>query len=149
MPSFLAFALIRQRESLGFDLVYSGLIFLLLLGYLAWDRKFRRKFYAHQARTWQKVDGRFDEGEIITMRRARSNTIAGYEVLLGYEFEAEGQQAGVFFTPEVRDMADAEELLRRLANQQIPVRVCPGKPQKSRVLDQDIEFLTGGLKLSS
>lgn len=135
------FAVLRKTEPLGFTLAYGGFIWAIVGGWVLWDRRYRRKWRARRASSWPKVDGRFDEGEIVTMMRGRSKTVAGYEVWLGYEYEAEGEQAGVFRLPEARDRTEAERLLRLLANQRVPVRVCPGKPDKSRVIDEDIQFL--------
>jgi hypothetical protein len=68
-----------------FDLLYGGVALTFLAGSVLWDRRYRRGWQNYRSRNWKRIDGRFDEGEVITMRKARSKSIAGYEVWLGYD----------------------------------------------------------------
>jgi len=113
------------------------MLLALCFAYSLWDRKYRRIWNQSRARGWPKVDGRFDDGEIVTMRKGRSKDIAGYQVWLGYEYEADGEHGGLYTLPTTTQ-ANAEEELKRLANRMISVRVAPGTPKKSVVLDEDI-----------
>ena len=71
------------------------------------------------------------------VRKARSKSIAGYEVWLGYDYEAEAEQVGVFRLPrKSKDGADAA--LSTLAHQRIVVRVDPDNPDRSFVSDDDL-----------
>jgi hypothetical protein len=75
------------------------------------------------------------------MRKGRSETIAGYEVWMGYEYQVEGEQGGVYCYPEVASRDDAEATLKLFAHKNIAVRVNPNKPNRSYVLGNDVEQL--------
>jgi hypothetical protein len=131
----------HQTENSVFPLVYSITVLVLLFAYALWDRQYRRKWQQSRAKRWQKVEGEFDEGEVITMLKGRSKTIAGYEVSLGYEYQADGEQGGVYYLPEMKTKEEAETALKLLANKTIVVRVAPGRPDRSRVVDEDLAVL--------
>jgi hypothetical protein len=70
----------HQPENRVFDLLYGGAVLTFLAGSVLWDRRYRRRWQNYQSRNWKRIDGRFDEGEVLAMRKARSTSIAGYEV---------------------------------------------------------------------
>jgi Protein of unknown function (DUF3592) len=122
--------------------VFVCIVILLIL----WNRRYQREWQQFRAKDWPKVEGTFvsGEGEVVTMRRGSSKTIAGYEARLYYEYQCDGEQHGIyarFFSTR----PDAEEFLRLLDGQKIAVRVKQRKPSKSYILDRDVELLTGSL----
>jgi hypothetical protein len=133
--------LTRRTENGRFDLIYSGILFVFVTAFILWDRRYRRRWQEFRARNWLEVPGRFDEGEIITMMKGRSKTVAGYEVCMGYEYQTEGEQGGVYRYPEMPNREDAEAMLKLLADKNIVVRVDPSKPSRSYVLGNDAERL--------
>jgi len=138
-----AFALLlsrHQTDSGKFELAYGFLGLTIIAVWTLWDRRYKRIWQDYRSRGWSRIEGQFDEGEVIPMRRGRSKTIAGYEVWLGYEYKAEGDQAGVYRLPR-GTKGDAEEAMRKLANQRIIVRVSPRNSTRSHVSDEDISFL--------
>ena len=141
MPDNLSsFILVRHAATPIYDFSYSALLLGIVVALILWDRRYRRKWQQSKAREWPKVSGLFDEGEIVTMRRGRSDTIAGYDVYLGYSYQADGEQSGLytcFFPTEEKAIVVRE----RLANRTVIVRVAPGNPKKSRVLDEDLSGL--------
>ncbi len=138
--SLLLVLLRHRRENGTFDLWYGGVVLTFLAGYTLWDRHYRRLWHNYRTRNWKKVDGRFDEGEVVTMLKGRSRTIAGYEVWLNCEYEAEGEQFGLYRLP-LKSQDEAVQALSVLANQKIPVRVAPSKPGRSFVSDEDLTAL--------
>ena len=113
-----------------------------------WDRRYRRQWQQARARKWPRVSGVFDEGEIITMMRGRSDSIAGYDVYLGYSYEANGEQTGLYtcFFP-TEDAAIVVQ--QRQANQPVVADIAPGNPKKSRILDQDLRaFLPSEIRFA-
>ena len=110
-----------------------------------WERRYRRAWIQSRARGWQQVVGRFDDGDIVRMRKGRSKAIAGYQVWLMYEYECKGAQVGIYTLPfstyEFSSEAEAEECRRIVANQCVPVRISPGNPKRSCVLDEDVKSL--------
>jgi hypothetical protein len=138
MPGNLSsFIFDRHAATPIFDLSYSALLLGIVVALTLWDRRYRRKWQQAKARKWPKVSGLFDEGEIVTMRRGRSDAIAGYDVYLGYSYQADGRQSGLYtcFFPTEEEAIAVQE---RLANRAVVVRVAPGNPKKSRVLDEDL-----------
>jgi hypothetical protein len=136
--SILILLVFRHRpESLAFDLIYGGVVYTLLAAYLLWDRRYRRGWQNYRSRNWKRIDGRFDEGEVITMRKTRSKSIAGYEVWLGYDYEAGGEEVGVFRLPR-KSKDDADAALSTLAHQRIVVLVDPANPDHSFFSDDDL-----------
>jgi hypothetical protein len=130
----------RQPENLKFDLLYCGAMLAFLAVFVAWDRRYRRTWHNYRSRNWRRIEGLFDEGEVITMRKARSQTVAGYEVWLGYDYEAEGEQVGVYRLPR-KTKDEAEAAPNKLANQRIVVRVSPRNSKRSFVSDEDLSAL--------
>jgi hypothetical protein len=112
-----------------FDLLYGGVVLTFLAGSVLWNRRYRRRWQNYRSRNWKRIDGRFDEGEVITMRKARSKSIAGYE--------AKGEQVGVFRLPR-KSKDDADAALSTLAHQRIVVWVDPDNPDRSFVSDDDL-----------
>ncbi len=140
--NLLGFWLLTRRTENGpFDLIYSGILFVFVAAFILWDRRYRRRWQEFRAQNWLEVPGRFDEGEIITMMKGRSKTVAGYEVWMGYEYQAKGEQGGVYRYPEMPSREDAEATLKLLADKNIVVRVDPSKPSRSYVLGNDVERL--------
>jgi hypothetical protein len=141
MPNeFALFILDRRAATPIYDLSYSALLLGIVVALILWDRRYRRKWQQGRARKWPRVSGQFDEGEIVTMRRGRSDTIAGYDVYLGYSYQSVGEQTGLYtcFFPTEDAAKTALELL---ANRAVTVRVAPSNPRKSRVLDEDLREL--------
>jgi hypothetical protein len=140
MALLLLFLLKHQTNNPAFDLAYLAVVLALLTTYTLWNSRYRRRWQQYRSRDWERIGGRFDEGEVITMRKGRSKTIAGYEVWLGYEYRAGGEQGGIYSLP-FRTKDEAEAALRLLANKTIVVRVAPGKPKRSLVSDEDVSVL--------
>jgi hypothetical protein len=127
-------------QSGEYYLLCFGVLFILVAGSVLWDRYYRRRWRNYRSRNWNRVDGRFAEGEVITMMTPRSTSIAGYLVRLGYGYESEGVRAGLYRLP-YRSKDDAHAALTALAHQQIVVRVDPDKPDRSFVSDDDLAGL--------
>lgn len=92
------------------------------------------------------LTGKFDEGEVITMRKGRSEEISGYQVWFGYEYHLNGEQGGLYILPfrgEFETPEDAEECRKQLAERSVTVRVSPRNPERSGVLDQDVKPMLG------
>jgi TonB family protein len=124
-----------------FQLSFGLVMLCVVAAYVVWDRRYRRMWQQSRARHWQPVGGRFDEGEIVTMMKGRPKSIAGYQVWLGYDYEARGEQVGIYTLPFVGEFpseAAAEECRKRIANQPITIRMSPRNPKRSCVLDEDV-----------
>src|SRR5260370_42334038 len=83
---------LRLRRGAGpalFTLAYCGVILAVVIGYILWDRRYRRAWQQFRARNWQAGAGQFDKGEIVTMRN-RSRAITGNQVWLGYAVDGGG-----------------------------------------------------------
>ena len=153
LPIAVAFILIwttpAQHHS---DLLFSFACLGGMLGwvtlFIVWTRRgYGRKCQQFVARSWGQTPGRFDDGEIVPMRKGRSEKIAGYQVWLGYEYQAGGEQFGLYTLPFVGEFSSeeiAESYRKKVANQEIGVRVAPRKPKRSCVLDEDVRLLLGG-----
>jgi hypothetical protein len=144
--AYLSLFLLKHQPDNGlFDLIYGVIVLALVAAYTLWDRRYRRRWQQHRSRDWERVEGKFDEGEVITMRKGRTKTIAGYEVLLGYEYQAEGEQNGIYNLP-FKTKEEATAALNLLTNKTIIVRVAPGKPKRSAVSDEDLSaYLPAGM----
>ena len=104
----------------------------------------QRRWQQARARAWRRVAGKFDEGEVITMRKGRSGEISGYKVWMGYEYREEEEDGGIYTLPvsgEFETIDEAERCRKVMAFQPITVRVSPRNPKKSCVFDQDITHL--------
>jgi hypothetical protein len=136
------FLLFRHRtESAIFALAYSSAILAVVVGFILWERRYRRSWQQFRARNWQRVAGKFDEGEIVTMRKGRSTAIAGYQVWLGYEYEGDEDEGGLYtlpFSGEFPTEEEAEECRKLVADRSVIVRVSPRNPKRSRILDEDV-----------
>jgi hypothetical protein len=142
IASFLLFR--RNAGSLVFDFAYSAVLFTLIFGMVLWQRRYGRKWRQFLARNWRQVAGRLDEGEIVTMRTARSNKISGYELWFAYDYEADGEQEGIYtlpFSGEFRTAEEAEVFRKLAADQSVIVRVSPRNPKRSCLLDEDMRPL--------
>jgi hypothetical protein len=128
----------RQRSDSGFfELLYGCVILAFVAAWAAWDRSYRDKWHEFRSRNWTRVKGRFDEGELVTMRKGRSQTVSGYEVWLSYEYQVDGDQIGVFRLSE-RTEHEAEAAMKMMANREVTVRVNPRNPKKSFVVEEDL-----------
>lgn len=145
MATVLSFLLRPEQKSPMFTLVFCAVLLALVAGMILWDRRYRRIWRQYRARNWRQVIGKFDEGEIVTMHKGRSGTIAGYEVWLGYDYQAGGEQTSFFYTlpfcGEFPSKEEAEECCKLVANQKVVVRVSPRNPKRSCVLDVDVRPL--------
>jgi len=146
LPSAVAFILlwatpIRDHNELIFDFVCLGVMLGLAALLILWHLRYRRKWQQLRAKDWQQLSGKFDEGEIVTMRKRRAGPISGYQVWLGYDYEAEGEQVGLYTLPFFGEFSNkdvAEQCRMKVANRAIIVRVSPRNPKRSCVLDQDV-----------
>ena len=139
IASFLLFR--SGKGSLVFDFAGSAVIFTLIFGMVLWDRRYRRKWQQFRARNWRQVAGRLDEGEIVPMLKGRSSTISGYQIWFGYDYEAGGEQVGIYtlpFSGEFRTQEEAEVFRKLAADQSVIVRVSPRNPKRSCILDEDV-----------
>src|SRR6266404_3593176 len=114
MLTEIVFALKRGDDptfSLFFGLIVACILILLIL----WNRRYRREWQQFRAKDWPKVEGTFvsGEGEVVTMRRGSSKTIAGYEAWLYYEYQCDGEQDGIY-TRFFSTKPEAEALLKLL-----------------------------------
>jgi hypothetical protein len=125
-------------------LVASAIVFGVVGGMILWDRRYRRKWQQYRARNWRPVSANLDEGDIVTLRKARSKTITGYQVWFGYDYQADGEQVGVYILPfsgEFPSPKEAEECRKSLANHSVPVHVSLRNPKRSAILDDEIKSL--------
>jgi hypothetical protein len=141
---FTEIAALKRGDDPTFGLYFGLGVYCIVILLILWDRRYRREWQQFRARDWPKVEGIFvsGEGEVVTMRRGSSKTIAGYEVHHYYEYQCDGEQYGIykrFFSTK----PEAEAFLKLLDGQRTPVRVRPGKPSRSNILDRDVEALTG------
>ena len=115
LPSAVAFILlwaapIRDHNGLIFNFVCSGVMLGLAALLILWHLRYRRKWQQIRSKDWQQLSGKFDEGEIVTMRKRRAGPISGYQVWLGYDYEAEGEQVGLTL---FRSLANFQTKMRR------------------------------------
>jgi hypothetical protein len=131
------------------NLIFSLVCLVMMLGWVAlfilWTRRgYGRRWQQFRARSWRQIAGRFNDGEIVTMRKGGSGKIAGYQVWLEYDYAADGDQTGLYTLPFVGDFPSeevAEKYRKRAANQDVAVRVSPSNPKHSCVFDEDVRFL--------
>ncbi len=124
-----------------FDILFSAVIFGIAACLILWNRIYQRKWPQIWARKWPQVAGRFDEGEVITMRKGSSGDISGYQVWIGYEYVCQGEQGGLYtlpFSGEYKTAEEAEECLKLVAKRNVMVRVSPNRPGRSAILDRDV-----------
>jgi hypothetical protein len=148
MEMALSILLRREQGSPVFDFAFSAVGLALVAGLILWHRRYGRIWRQYRARDWRQVMGIFDEGEIVVMRKGESQAIAGYQVWLGYNYQADGEQTGLFYTlpfsGEFPSKDEAEQWRRLVANQSIVVRVSPSNPKRSCVLDVDVRPMVSG-----
>jgi len=136
--------MLGEHAPLGYTAIYSTVMLSGLVGYILWDRRYRRKWRQARARNWPQTLAKFDEGEIVRMRKGRSKDIAGYQVWLGYEYDRGISHDGLYTLPycgEFKTEEQAEECRKILAHAKVPVRVSPRNPKRSCVLDFDVARL--------
>jgi hypothetical protein len=129
-------------------LLCSAVLFGISAAVIYWMRFGHRRFQQYRARTWVPANGKFDEGEVITMRKGGSGEISGYQVWFGYEYYRDGEQADLYTLPfrgEFDTSEDAEQWRKRLAECSVTVRVSPRNPKRSGVLDEDVRPMLGDL----
>jgi len=144
MPPAMFLLLRHAAESTIFPLGYSSAILAMVIGLILWDRRYRRAWQQFRARNWQQVAGKFDEGEIVTMRKGRSGIISGYQVWLGYDYEGGGEEAELYTLPfygEFPTEEEAEKSRELVRHRRVMVRVSPWNPKHSRILDNDVRPL--------
>lgn len=135
---------LRGAEPPLFTLAYSAVILAVGVGYILWDRRYRRAWQQFRARNWQQVAGKFDKGEIVTMRKARSHAITGYQVWLGYDYKVDAEETGLYtlpFSGEFSTEEEAEKRRKLVAHSSVMVRVSPRNPRRSCILDDDVRPL--------
>lgn len=151
LPSAVALILlwatpIRDHNPLIFNFVYFAVMLGLVTLLILWTRWYGRKWQHFRARSWRQIEGRFDDGEIVTSRKGRSGQISGYQVWLGYEYLADGEQTGLYTLPSFGEFPSeevAEQYRKRAANREVVVRVSPGNSKHSCVFDEDVRLLIG------
>ncbi len=152
LPSVVAFVLVRAIPIRDHnDLIFNFACLGVMLGWVAlfilWIRRgYGRRWQQFRARSWRQIAGRFDDGEIVAMRKGRSRKIAGYQVWLGYDYLADGEQVGLYTLPFVGEFPTeevAEKCRKRAANRNVVVRVSPRNPKRSCVFDEDVRILIG------
>lgn len=129
-----------------FTLAYSAVLFGIVAALIYWNRFGQRRYQQSRARNWTPITAKFDEGEVLTMRTARSQRVTGYQVWFGYEYYSDGEQGGVYTLPfrgEFATPEEAEECRKLLAEQTVTVRVSPRNPKRSGVLDEDVKPILG------
>jgi hypothetical protein len=148
MATAQSILLIPEHQSPIVSPVFSAVGLAVVAGVILWHRRYGRIWRQYRARDWRQVVGRFDEGDIVTMQKGRSGVVAGYEVWLGYDYRVNGDQTGLFYTlpfsGEFASKEEAERCRKLVANQSVVVRVHPGNPQRSCVLDADVKPLISG-----
>jgi hypothetical protein len=145
MLLLLSCLLRREPESLWALLVNSAAVLAVIAVVILWNRGWGRQWQQTRVRNWPTVSGKFDEGEVITMRKGRSGEISGYKVYLGYEYDQGDELDGGLYTlpvsGEFETPEDAERYRKVMSDQHILVRVSPRNPKRSGVLDEDIKHL--------
>ena len=127
-----------------FTLAYFVVILIVVIGFILWDRRYRRAWQQFRARNWPAVAGKFDKGENVTMRKAKSHTISGYQVWIGYSCEGNREETGFYtlpFSGEFPTEEEAEKSRKSLAHKSVIVRVSPRHPKHSCILDNDVRPL--------
>jgi hypothetical protein len=110
--------------------------------WILWENGNRRRWTQYRARNWQNTPGRFNEGGVVPQVGGRSRV--GYQVRLGYDYQAGVKQTGVCTLPfhgVYSSEKEAEECRQLVANRNIPVRVSPHDPKRSAILDDDLKSL--------
>jgi hypothetical protein len=127
-------------------LIYSAVIFAICAAAIYWSRFGQRRFQQRRVRYWTSVPGKFDEGEVITMRKGRSGDVSGYQVWFGYEYNLSGEEGGLYILPfrgEFETSEEAEEWRKRLAERPVTVRVSPRNAKRSGISDEDVKPMLG------
>lgn len=111
-----------KRDDPTFSLFFGLIVVCIVILVVLWDRRYRREWQQFHTKNWPKVEGIFvsGEGEVVTMRKGSSKTIAGYEARLYYEYQYEGEQNGIY-TRFFFAKREAEAFLELLEGQKIPV----------------------------
>jgi len=134
--------LLRSRGASPVATFWLGLVMLAFAAAISlWHRRYGRIWQQFRAKEWEQVSGRFDEGDIVEMTASGTKRITGYQVWLGYDYEAEGEQVGVYTLPffgEFPDRDAVEKCRMRVANRAIIVRVSRRNAKHSCVLDEDV-----------
>jgi hypothetical protein len=144
MPIASSFLLRHGAEPPLFTLAYFGVLLAVVIGFILWDRRYRRAWQQFRARNWPQVASKFDEGEIVTMRKGRSDVISGYQVRLGYDYEGDAEETEIYtlpFSGEFPTEEEAEMNRKLLADRSVMVRVSPRNPKHSCILDDDVRPL--------
>lgn len=114
---------------------------ILVVGSLFVNRTLRRIWDRWAARDWPTVTGKFKQGEVVRVA-GRYESDAAYVVCIDYDYPGGESSAGLHtYTRDFRTQSEADQCLKHLENQSIPVRVAPNNPRKAYVLDKDIASL--------
>ena len=143
MSIMLLLSILRRAEDPIADLIMSAILAVVLVLFFLWSRA-RRRLAQRRARGWPSMQGNFEDGEVVTMRKGRSEDIAGYEVWLYYRFGSSDDENGLYTLPvrgEYPDTETAESVLRMLVGKAVMVHVSPRNPKRSCVLDKDVAAL--------
>jgi hypothetical protein len=123
---------IRYHNDTILSFVYLGMTLGWVASIILWtQRGYGRRWQRFRARSWRQISGKFDDGEIVAMRKGRSRKIAGYQVRLGYDYLADGEQTGLYTLPFVGEFPSeevAEKYRKQAANRDVVVRVSPRNP---------------------
>ena len=138
---------IRYHNDTILSFVYLGMTLAWVASIILWtQRGYGRRWQQFRGRSWRQISGKFDDGEIVAMRKGRSRKIAGYQVWLGYDYLADGEQTGLYTLPFVGEFPSeevAEKYRKQAANRDVVVRVSPRNPKNSCVFDEDVRLLVG------
>lgn len=134
----------RGSDPIMVILINSAVFLPIVVGMILWHLRYRRKWQQFRGRNWPQVQSKFDGGEIVTMYKGRTKSIAGYQVWLGYDYQADGEQTALYtlpFTGEFANTEEAEKCRHLVAHRDIIVHVSPRNLKRSVVLDEDVKLL--------
>jgi hypothetical protein len=121
---------------------YVWLAFLLI----GWLRPLWRWLQREQAKSWPTTTGRIDSAHIaepkrffgLTLQSGRSRT---YDAVLAYSYTLSGDTFRAKYKRSFGSEEEAEEFLRGLQGQPVPVQYHPNHPARSVILEATVETL--------
>lgn len=124
----------------------SSVIGFISIGVVLWNRGYWYAWRQFRARQWPQVQGRFSSGKVVALMKGRTNSIAGYQLWLHYEYRAgKGLSGNGLYKRTFDRREDAEAWLNRIKGQKFPVRMARNQPSVSCLLEQDLAFLANPL----
>ncbi|HXM05617.1 MAG TPA: DUF3592 domain-containing protein [Chthoniobacterales bacterium] len=122
-----------------FTLVYFGVLFAVLIGFILWDRRYQRAWQQFRARNWRQVAGKLMKAK--SSRCERAGRMSSLDIRLGYDYKGDGEETEIDtlpFSGEFPTEEEAEMSRRLLAHRSVMVRVSPRNPKHSCILDDDV-----------